>query len=32
MPDYILVDDILDEMIDNITFIKLQTHLITKEN
>ena len=31
MPDYILLDDMIDEMIDNISYIKLKTHLLTEE-
>ncbi len=27
MPDYILLDDIIDEMIDNISFVKLNTYI-----
>ena len=31
MPDYILLDDMIDEMIDNISYIKLNSHLLNKE-
>ena len=27
MPDYILLDDIIDDMIDDISYIKLRTYL-----
>ena len=32
MPDYILLDDIIDEMIDNVSFIKLNSHLLCDED
>ena len=32
MPDYILLDDMIDEMIDNVSYIKLKTHLLTEED
>lgn len=32
MPDYILLDDILDEIIDNISYIKLNTYINTKND
>ena len=33
MPDYILMDDIIDEMIDNISYIRLNSYLnIEKDN
>ena len=32
MPDYILLDDMIDEMIDNVSYIKLKTHLIVDED
>ena len=33
MPDYILLDDIIDEMIDNVSYIKLKSHLyMDKDN
>ena len=32
MPDYILLDDIIDEMIDNVSYIKLKSHLILDED
>ena len=31
MPDYILLDDIIDDMIDDISYIKLRTYLDVKE-
>ena len=27
MPDYILLDDVIDEMLDNISYVKLNTYL-----
>ena len=27
MPDYILLDDIVDEMLDNISYVKLNSYL-----
>ncbi len=27
MPDYILLDDVIDDMIDNISYIKLNSYL-----
>ncbi len=27
MPDYILLDDLIDDMLDNISYIKTNTHL-----
>ena len=32
MPDYILLDDMIDEMIDNISYIKLNSHLKMKDD
>ena len=32
MPDYILLDDIIDEMIDNVSYIKLNSHLLMQED
>ena len=33
MPDYILLDDMIDEMIDNISYIKLNSYLnLDKDN
>lgn len=32
MPDYILLDDIVDDMLDNISYIKLKNHLIIDED
>ena len=32
MPDHILLDDIIDDMIDNISFIKLNSYLNLDEN
>ena len=31
MPDYILLDDIIDDMLDNISYIKLNTYLNMEE-
>ena len=31
MPDYILLDDIIDDMIDDISYIKLKTYLDVNE-
>lgn len=31
MPDYILLDDIIDDMIDNVSYIKLNSHLLLDE-
>ena len=32
MPDYILVEDIFDEMIQNISYIKLNSYLKERKN
>ena len=32
MPDYILLDDLIDDMLDNVSYIKTSTHLLTKED
>lgn len=32
MPDYILLDDLIDDMIDNISYIKLNSYLNLKED
>lgn len=32
MPDYLLLDDMIDEMLDNVSYIKLNTHLLTEED
>lgn len=32
MADYILLDDMIDEMIDNISYIKLNTYLKSDED
>jgi len=32
MADYILLDDMVDEMLDNISYIKLKTYLDIDEN
>ena len=32
MPDYILLDDMIDDMIDNVSYIKLKTHLFMEED
>lgn len=31
MPDYILLEDVIDEMIDNISYIKLNSYLKIEE-
>ena len=31
MPDYILLDDVIDELIDNISYIKLNSYIKPKE-
>ena len=31
MPDYILLDDIVDDMLDNISYVKLNTYLNMEE-
>ena len=32
MPDYILLDDMIDDMIDNISYIKLNSYLSLEED
>jgi len=32
MPDYILLDDIIDDMIDNVSYIKLNSYLNLEED
>lgn len=32
MPDYILLDDMIDEMIDNISYVKLNSYLNINED
>ena len=32
MPEYVLLDDIIDEMIDNVSIIKLNSYLNIKED
>ncbi len=32
MPDYILLDDLIDEMIEDVSYIKLKSHLIIDED
>jgi len=32
MADYILLDDMIDDMIDNISYIKLNTYLKSEED
>ena len=32
MPDYILLDDLIDDMIDNVSYIKLNTHLSMEDD
>ena len=31
MPDYILLDDVIDEMLDNVSYIKLKSYLNIKD-
>ncbi len=28
MPDYILLDDLIDDMLDDVNYVKLNTHLL----
>ena len=32
MPDYILLDDVVDEMLDNISYVKLNAYLNMDED
>ena len=32
MPDYILLDDMIDNMIDDVSYIKLNSHLFMEED
>jgi len=32
MPDYILLNDVVDEMLDNISYVKLNTYLNMEED
>jgi len=32
MPDYILLDDLIDDMIDNVSYIKLNSYLNLEED
>lgn len=32
MPNHILIEDIIDEMIENIEYIKLNTYINTEDN
>ena len=32
MPDYILLEDIIDDMIDNVSYIKLNSYLNLEED
>ncbi len=32
MPDYILLDDLVDDMLDNLSYIKLKNHLHMDED
>lgn len=32
MPDYILLDEMIDEMLDNISYVKLNSYLKIKES
>lgn len=31
MPDYVLLDDMIDEMLDNISYVKLNSYLNIKD-
>ena len=31
MPDYILLDDLIDDMLDDVSYIKLKSHLQINE-
>lgn len=32
MPDYILLDDLIDDMLDDISYLKLKSHLDMKSD
>lgn len=32
MPDYILLEDMLDDMLEDVSYIKLNSHLLTSDN
>ena len=32
MPDYILLDDMIDDMLDNVSYIKLNSHLVVDDD
>ena len=32
MPDYILLDDMIDEILDDVSYIKLNSHLFKEED
>lgn len=32
MPDYILLDDLIDDMLDDVKYVKMNTHLIMDED
>ena len=32
MPDYILLDDLIDDMLDDVSYLKLNTHLAIDED
>ncbi len=32
MPDYILLEDLIDDMLDDVSYIKLNTHLKTESD
>ena len=32
MPDYILLDDLIEDMLDDVSYIKLNSHLKIKED
>ena len=31
MPDYILLDDLIDDMLDDVSYLKLKSHLVVDE-
>ncbi len=32
MPDYILLEDMIDDMLDDVSYIKLNSHLLMEED
>ena len=30
MPDYILLEDMIDDMLDDVSYLKLKSHLLTE--